>query len=217
MWFKSRVLRSRTARRPEGAPARGVAHGLPESGSNERVGAANQGGSPEQENAPELVTVKSAGAVRLRQPRVEDGAAMWELVRASESLDLNSPYAYLLVGSHFAGTSVVAERAGEIVAFVAAYAPPGRPDTLFVWQVGVAAAARGAGLASRLLERAVAAGGFRFLEATITPSNAASWALFRGFARRHGVACRESPCFSAAHFPGAGHEGETLVRIGPLR
>lgn len=142
---------------------------------------------------------------------------MWSLVRASRVLDLNSPYAYLLVCSHFAATSAVAERAGALVGFVAAYAPPGRPDTLFVWQIGVAEAARGCGLATRLLRHAVDSAGYRYLEATITASNRASWALFQGFARRRAAAFRETAGFAATHFPqGLAHEAETLVRIGPL-
>jgi hypothetical protein len=67
-----------------------------------------------------------AGAVRLRRPRPRDAAAIWSLVRASKALDVNSPYAYLLVCSHFAATSVVAERGDSIVGLVAAYARPDR-------------------------------------------------------------------------------------------
>jgi len=143
---------------------------------------------------------------------------MWSLVGASGVLDVNSPYAYLLVCSHFAATSVVAEREGALAGFVAAYACPERRDTVFVWQVGVAASARGCGLATRMLDRVVRCDPrFRYLEATITDSNHASWALFRGFARRRGAACREAEGFAATLFPpGLAHEAEVLVRIGPL-
>jgi L-2,4-diaminobutyric acid acetyltransferase len=141
------------------------------------------------------------------------------VVRRSGTLDVNSPYAYLLLTSHFADTSVVAERAGDVVGFVAAYRPPSRPQSLFVWQVAVDAAARGHGLGTRLLDGALAteaAAECRYLEATVTPSNVSSWALFRGVARRHGVPCREETGFVAALFPDGGHEDEILVRIGPL-
>jgi L-2,4-diaminobutyric acid acetyltransferase len=163
--------------------------------------------------------VSTSDEVTLRQPDVRDAAAIWRLVRRSGALDVNSPYAYLLLTSHFADTSVVAERAGDVVGFVAAYRPPSRPQSLFVWQVAVDAAVRGHGVGARLLDGALAsaaAAECRYLEATVTPSNASSWALFRGLARRRGVPCREEAGFEATLFPEAGHEDEILVRIGPL-
>jgi L-2,4-diaminobutyric acid acetyltransferase len=167
---------------------------------------------------PDLVSTPDEGT--LRRPDVCDAAAIWRLVRRSGTLDVNSPYAYLLVTSHFADTSIVAEAAGEVVGFVAAYRPPSRPESLFVWQVAVDGAARGRGVGARLLDAALAsdaAAGCHYLEATVTPSNASSWALFRGLARRQGVPCREESGFVAALFPDGGHEDEILVRIGPLR
>ena len=93
----------------------------------------------------------------------------------------------------------------------------------------MAPTARGLGLAGRLLdafagltaELASPAGAPypappRYLEATVTPSNDASIALFRGFARRHGVPCEAQPWFEAAHFPRGAHEAEQMYRIGPL-
>jgi L-2,4-diaminobutyric acid acetyltransferase len=146
---------------------------------------------------------------------------VWRLARDSASLDLNSPYCYLLLCSHFADTSLVAEERGEIVGFVAAYRPPIRPDSIFVWQIAVAASHRGAGLASRLLAALVAQPAVRDvrqLEATVTPSNDASRRLFLGFARRFGVPCREESGFPAQLFPLAetAHEAEILLCIGPL-
>jgi L-2,4-diaminobutyric acid acetyltransferase len=146
---------------------------------------------------------------------------VWRLARDSASLDLNSPYCYLLLCSHFADTSLVAEERGEIVGFVAAYRPPIRPDSIFVWQIAVAASHRGAGLASRLLAALVAQPAVRDvrqLEATVTQSNDASRRLFLGFARRFGVPCREESGFPAQLFPLAetAHEAEILLCIGPL-
>jgi L-2,4-diaminobutyric acid acetyltransferase len=156
--------------------------------------------------------------IELRAATPEDGAALWRLVRDSGSLDVNSPYVYLLLGSHFAGTTVVAERGSTVVGFVAAYRPPTDPAAVFVWQIGVRAEARGTGLGGQLLDAVVAAPAARdarFLSATVTPGNAASIALFQGFARRHGVPCEVGPGFRADHFP-EDHEREDLFRIGPL-
>jgi L-2,4-diaminobutyric acid acetyltransferase len=162
-----------------------------------------------------------AGAVTLRNPTREDAAAVWELVGASGALEPNTCYAYLLLCTHFAETCLVAEGAREkgLLGFVAAYRPPSDGDAVFVWQIGVAAEARGRGLASRLLDALVAlpaCADARFLEATVGESNSASERLFRAFARRHGVACRVTPGFRAEHFGPLDHEDEPLYRIGPL-
>jgi L-2,4-diaminobutyric acid acetyltransferase len=148
-----------------------------------------------------------------------DATSLWQLVRDSAGLDLNSPYAYLLICSDFAETSVVAEADGETLGFVAAYRPPPRPDCLFVWQVAVAQSARGRGLGSRLLDAALgsqACAGVRFLEATVTPGNAASRALFSGLARRLDAPQRSQVAFSSELFPDAAHEDEIRLRIGPF-
>lgn len=156
--------------------------------------------------------------VTLRAPVVADAAAIWKLLPEVGNLERNSAYAYLLLCSHFAGTSVVAEREQQLAGFVLAYRPPSEPTSLFVWQVGVAPAARGSGLGTRMLDGALAreaCAGVTHLTATVSPDNEASLALFRGFARRHGVACEIGTGFSASLFP-APHPDEDLLRIGPL-
>jgi L-2,4-diaminobutyric acid acetyltransferase len=121
---------------------------------------------------------------------------------------------------HFSGTCLVAEAGDQLAGFTLAYCPPGRSDTLFVWQIGVCGTARGRGLGSRMLDellRRHAASGVRFLEATVTPSNSASRALFESLARRQDVECQVTPLFSSEMFPRhAAHEAEHLFRIGPL-
>ncbi|MDX1711222.1 MAG: diaminobutyrate--2-oxoglutarate transaminase [Rhodovibrionaceae bacterium] len=155
-----------------------------------------------------------------RQPSHEDGSALWDLVKDTGVLDVNSAYSYLLLGKHFDETCVVAERKGEIRGFVSAFCPPGREDTVFVWQIGVAQSERGRGLAKALLHELVrrpACRQVRFLEATVTPSNRASRALFRAFARDLGARCYVGNGFEAEHFPGDGdYEAENLFRIGPF-
>ncbi|WP_230987146.1 diaminobutyrate acetyltransferase [Mycolicibacter heraklionensis] len=51
--------------------------------------------------------------VRLRTPTVADGPALWQIAVDSATLDVNSPYAYLLWCRDFASTSVVAEVGGQ--------------------------------------------------------------------------------------------------------
>ena len=159
----------------------------------------------------------------LRRPRAADGLAVHKLVADSGVLDLNSTYAYVLLCTDFADSSIVAERDGCVCGFIGGYHPPQRPDVLFVWQVVVAASERGTGLGGAMLDalvhriRSERGGHPVTVEATVAPSNASSRALFGGLARRHGVPMTEHDHFSAADLdPEGAHEDEPLLRIGPI-
>ncbi|MBW3590689.1 MAG: diaminobutyrate acetyltransferase [Actinobacteria bacterium] len=159
----------------------------------------------------------------LRHPRVEDGASMWQMAKDSGGLDMNSPYCYLLMCTHFAQTCLMAEMEGEPVGFVTAYRPPTHPDTIFVWQIAVAAQARRTGLARRMVNgvlQSPACSSVRLLEATVTESNVASEGLFRSIAEQMGANFDRSTIFAAKDFPESSqdspHEAELLLRIGPF-
>lgn len=144
---------------------------------------------------------------------------MWRLASASGALDVNSPYTYLLTCRDFAETSAIAEIGGAVAGFVIGFRPPSRPESVFVWQVAVADAHRGKGLAGGMLEHVVARHpDVTWLEATVTPDNAASDRLFRSFAARRGTDVTEEAFAAAEDFPpeAGHHEPETLYRIGPL-
>lgn len=158
--------------------------------------------------APEL-------RLRFRTPSPDDGRALWRLA-AEVGLDLNSPYAYVLWGEYFADTSLVAVAGDEVVGFVTGFRPPRDAETLFVWQIGVAEGARRTGLGARMLDHLIAGTGVSFLEATVTPENAASEALFRSVGTRHDAPVDATPLFAADLFPD-GHEAEVRFRIGPFR
>src|SRR3546814_1870485 len=64
-----------------------------------------------------------------------------------------------------------------------------------------------------LLARPSAAGA-RALITTITPENAASWALFEGYARRRGLSFGKAPKFERERHFGGAHETEWEVSIG---
>lgn len=157
---------------------------------------------------------KATLAIRPLEPR--DGAALWVLARDSKTLDLNSPYAYLMWAREYGESSCLAEADGQPAGFVMGLRPPQRPDTLFVWQVAVAHDQRGKGLARRMVTELARAMGAKHIEATVTPSNLASAALFRGLAQRLGSPCTEQTYLSANAFPTPDHEEEVLFRIGPL-
>lgn len=161
--------------------------------------------------------------VTLEPPTLDDGQRLWALARIS-GLDLNSPYAYVLWCRDFAATSLVArDRTGTIRGFVTGYVRPEAPDTYFLWQIAVDPAYRGRRLARRMLDcigSRITERGIRYLEATVTPGNTASRALFASFARARAAALSWTPLFERGHFPAETpeqHEPEDLVRIGPLR
>jgi L-2,4-diaminobutyric acid acetyltransferase len=150
-------------------------------------------------------------------PVVTDGVACWQLASDSRVLDVNSRYAYLLWFRDFAATSVVARRGGDVIGFVTGYRRSDEPSTLMVWQVAVAEAARGRGLASAMLDALVdRVPVVDHVETTITPDNRASVALFTGFADRRRAPVRRNELFGA-DLLGTDHEPEILFRIGPIR
>ena len=156
------------------------------------------------------------GSILLRSARRSDAAAIEQLVSRSGVLDHNSCYAYLLLCTHFADSCVVAERGDAIVGFVTAYRPPGKPRSLFVWQVAVDASARGQGLGLRLLKHLVTQPTCQdivAIQATVSPSNLASRRLFESFARHQRARCVEETGFEPADFGKDSHEAEPLLVI----
>lgn len=161
----------------------------------------------------------SGDNVQFREPTGDDGKRIWQLVKDTGVLDLNSAYSYMMLGRYFHSTCAVAERDGELVGFVSGFVPRERPDTLFIWQVAVAASERGRGLGKALfmeLLKRESQGRIRFVEATVSPSNVASASLFRSLARELGTDLNTEECFKAEQFPGTSHEAEDLFRVGPF-
>lgn len=158
--------------------------------------------------------------IQLREPRIEDGAAIAELIRQSPPLDVNSTYAYLLLCHHFAPTCVVAELDGKLVGFISGYLPPTAADTFFVWQVAVHADARGCGLGLSMLRHLLlrpVSRHVRFLETTVSPSNGPSRGMFARLAKDLETDLTEQHLFDKGMFgSGSEHEDEKLLRIGPF-
>lgn len=158
----------------------------------------------------------------LTVPDIRHGAAVTDLIARCPPLDPNSAYCNLLQCLHFAGTSIVAlDDADEVVGFVSAYRLPDSPQVLFVWQVAVAPAWRGSGLARAMvlgILRRPACAGVSWLETSITRSNRASWSFFKKLAD-----CLGCPMEGGSqvlfdrqlHFHGQ-HDSELQVRLGPF-
>lgn len=168
----------------------------------------------ERKTQPENIT-----DIELRKPESADGHRVHALIQACPPLDGNSTYCNLLQCTHFADTCVAATNDDELVGFISAYIPPKQPNVLFVWQVAVSEAARGQGLAqkmlSSLLEREEC-DRVQYIETTITPDNSASWRMFSNFAHSKGWKAEQFILFdSRIHFAGE-HKDEHLLRIGPF-
>lgn len=158
--------------------------------------------------------------ITLRKPRSEEGLAVHRLVEQSPPLDTNSLYCNLLQTSHFADTAVAAEMGGELVGFVSGYIKPGAGDTYFLWQVVVGEAARGKGLAKKMIQNLIARDNLAdvsYLETTITPDNEPSQRLFKALAREWEAEIEISTLFDKEKHFGGLHESEQLNRIGPIR
>lgn len=156
--------------------------------------------------------------LQFRSATPADGAALWRLIQATGTLELNSAYCYLLMASDFGRTCLIAEEGGEVVGAVIGYHPPEQADTAFVWQVGLLPRLRGQGLGVTLLQQWIALPAnqsCRWVTATVDDGNAPSQALFKRFANRHSVDCQVRAHFTADLFP-HDHPAEPMYRIGPL-
>jgi L-2,4-diaminobutyric acid acetyltransferase len=138
----------------------------------------------------------------VQEPEVQHGTDMWRIARDSETLDVNSSYAYLVLCRDFRHTCRIAMVEGEVAGFVTGYVPAKRADTLFVWQVAVDDRYRGMGLASKMLDDLARSHDIGVVETTITSDNGASQRLFESFAERWNDAeVTRTPLFTQETFP----------------
>ena len=153
-------------------------------------------------------------------PSTDDGWMVSQLIHDCPPLDENSVYCNLLQCHHFSATSVAVRLDDELVGFISGYLIPGRPDTLFIWQVAVSEKARGHGIAARMIRHILdrdCCQNVNYLETTITKANKASWALFRRVAEYYSAPVFDEPHFEKdRHFSGQ-HDTEHLLKIGPLQ
>ena len=157
-------------------------------------------------------------AVLIRHTRPDDGQKIWRLIRDISVLDLNSVYCYLLLSQHFSKTCLVAEDGNTLAGFIAAYKVPENETTLFIWQIGVAENARNSGLAKKLIMELLQSDYCKLInriQATVSPSNTASLALFKSLARDLNTTLTQNDFFDSALFPAnQHHEKEMLLTVG---
>lgn len=151
----------------------------------------------------------------IRHPKASDGAEVWALAKAA-GVDENSVYCYLLLCHQFSDSTAITVAGDRIVGFSVGFRMPAEPTTLFVWQVGVAADYKGRGLAREMIlwlcrrpDNPV-----HTIDATITPLNVASQALFASVAKQLDAHWEyHDDMFSSKDFGQQDHEPERLFRI----
>ncbi|MDY0131600.1 MAG: diaminobutyrate acetyltransferase [Desulforegulaceae bacterium] len=167
-----------------------------------------------------MVVMDKENKFKLKKPVPSDGKLIWELVKNSKSLDLNSIYHYVLMADHFNESSIAAFKDNELAGFVTAYFPPIKHQTLFVWQVGVSKKFQGRNLGKTMittLAKSQLSQKVKYLHATITTSNKASIALFKSTAKSLDSNYKFDEIIYPKDFFGeTGHEPEKLFQIGPI-
>ncbi|MBA2939800.1 diaminobutyrate acetyltransferase [Paenibacillus sp. CGMCC 1.16610] len=155
----------------------------------------------------------------IRSVSQQDGQYIWQAAIDSGNLDVNSAYCYIMFCKYFSETCRIAEIDGKVVGFVTAFIQPTNPENLFVWQIAVNAEHRGKGIAESLLRDLISVKScakVRYIETTISPSNAASIQLFSKFAQDLHASIVRKDGFPSSLFPDNKHEDEQLVIIGPI-
>ena len=158
-------------------------------------------------------------AVEFAKPKKKDAAGIWDLVKESPPLELNSFYSYLLLCTHYPDTCVVGRAGREVVSFLSAYYPPKKLNTLFIWQIAVERQLQGSGVAYEMVKHLLyrqSTRPIKYIEATVTPSNEKSLAFFQKLAEKLDVSHSQKTFFTEKDFSRDDHEAETLITLGPI-
>jgi len=154
-------------------------------------------------------------SILLRKPIKSDAKDIYQLVKDTNVLDVNSEYLYLLQTTHFKEYCCVATLDDQLVGFVSGYLLPDQEETLFIWQVAVSETARGRGLAGKMiidiLQRE-STKNVHYVHTTISPSNSSSQRLFEKLSSEYGVSFTQETMFEIKDFNNA-HEDEVLYKI----
>lgn len=151
-------------------------------------------------------------SIGIKTPTKDDAKSIYNLVKNSQTLDLNSQYLYLLLCTHFSSSCRIATHKDEIIGFCSSYALPQDPSTLFVWQVVVSPAFKGRGIAKEMIKSVVEVIKPKHISATIAPSIVASRKLFKKLADEYQSELTVSEFFSSQNFSSS-HEEELLYTI----
>ena len=156
--------------------------------------------------------------ILIRKPEKNDANKIYDLVKKSKVLDVNSEYLYLLQTTHFKDTCAVAVHENKVIGFVSGYMLPDNKDTLFIWQVAIDDEYRGNDLARRVILNIIKRDeiGVNNIYSTVSPSNKASLRVFEKVANELNTQIINSNFFEISDFNNE-HEEEVLYKIGPLK
>jgi L-2,4-diaminobutyric acid acetyltransferase len=155
--------------------------------------------------------------INIVNPTKEDSKGIYELIKRSKPLDLNSEYLYLLQTVYFEGTCIAAKHEDKIIGFVSGFKAPKDDKTFFVWQVAVDKEYRGQNIAFRMLKTLFDSKpleDIESIETTISPSNIASQRVFEKFANEMDFD-KEISLFAAKDDFSDSHEDELLYLLKP--
>ncbi|MFO7889879.1 MAG: phosphoribosylamine--glycine ligase [bacterium] len=114
--------------------------------------------------------------------KVSEFLEVYDLVRHCPPLESYGPHLYKIMINYFNNTCFVAKKGNRVVGWVMGFISSVKPDTYFLWQIGVDPNEQGIGLGSRLLnfvENDLIKKQCRRIELTIDPENISSQKLFR--------------------------------------
>jgi L-2,4-diaminobutyric acid acetyltransferase len=153
----------------------------------------------------------------IRKPEKRDANQIFDLVKNSKVLDLNSEYLYLLQATHFSSTCSVALYENQIIGFVSGYIIPDTVNDLFIWQVAVDEKFRGNDIARRLILNIINRDflDIKNIKTTVSPSNNSSLRVFNKVAEELKTKIQSSKFLEAKDFKNS-HEEEVLYTIGPF-
>lgn len=157
--------------------------------------------------------------LKLSKPEKKNAKDIYELVKSTKVLDINSEYLYLLQSSHFQDTCSVALFENKVLGFVSGYKIPNKPNTLFIWQVAVDERIRGQDLARKLMMNILKRKeniDLEYINTTVSPSNKASIRAFEKISKKLKTEMVSKTFFEKDDFINQ-HEEEVLYEIGPFK
>ena len=153
------------------------------------------------------------------QPENKHAKLIYQLVKESKVLDVNSEYLYLLQTTHFKKSCAIAVLNKEVVGFASGYLLPENPNILFIWQVAVSEKLRGQDLAKKMILSILKREENRkinYIRTTVSPSNNSSLRVFEKIARKLSSNLKSKLFFEKSDFINQ-HEDEVLYEIGPFK
>lgn len=156
--------------------------------------------------------------MQISKPSKEFAKDIYNLVKNTKVLDLNSEYLYLLQTTHFKNTCSMFIFEKKVAGFVSAYRIPDFPNKLFIWQVAVDAEFRGKGIAQKLILEILKREenkDIEYINTTVSPSNYASIKVFDKLTSTLQTQITSKSFLEKEDFTNQ-HEEEVLYEIGPF-